>query len=147
MHLQARRLYILYPQRFLWLHELLLLLQLVVPLNIQPVVVVRGLKRQQVAALTILLDAFSHSYLLSFFSSKALNDLAGPSAGPLARKTYSVPFQLVVLHRAEGYPPPLWYPLLLSSWYVYWLFFWALHQYQLLWHNFSGFWGGWACNL
>ena len=53
----------------------------------------RGLKRQQVAALTNFVGCFFSLYLLSFFSSKALNDLAGPSAGPLARKTYSIPSQ------------------------------------------------------
>ena len=46
-----------------------------------------GLKRQQVAALLILLDAFFLLCLTFFFSPSALNDLAGPSAGPLARKT------------------------------------------------------------
>ena len=65
-------------------------LLIVSPLNIQPVVVVRGLKRQQVAALTNFVGCFFSLYLLSFFSSKVLNDLAGPSAGPLARKTYSI---------------------------------------------------------
>ena len=52
----------------------------------------RGLKRQLVAALTNFVGCFFSLYLLSFFSSLALNDLAGPSAGPLARKTYSIPF-------------------------------------------------------
>ena len=63
-----------------------------VPLNIQPVVVVRGLKRQRVAALTNFVGCFFSLLLLSFFSSKALNYLAGPSVVPLARKTYSIPF-------------------------------------------------------
>ena len=57
------------------------------PLNIQPVVVVRGLKRQQVAALTNFVGCFfSCSVLLLFFSPSALDGLAGPSAGPLAPK-------------------------------------------------------------
>ena len=47
----------------------------------------RGLERQQDAALTNFVGCFSLLYLISFFSSQALNDLAGPSAGPLARKT------------------------------------------------------------
>ena len=53
------------------------------PLNIQPVVIVRGLKRQQDAALTNFVGCFFLLYLISFFSSLALNDLAGP----LARKS------------------------------------------------------------
>ena len=41
--------------------------QAVFPLNIQPVVVVRGLKRQQVAALTNIVGCFfSYSVLLLF---------------------------------------------------------------------------------
>ena len=56
----------------------------VIPLNIQPVVVVRGLKRQQVAALTNFVGCFFFLALSSFFSPSALNDLVGPSAGPLA---------------------------------------------------------------
>ena len=72
--------------------EVLGYLQTLNPLNIQPVVVVRGLKRQQVAALTNLVGCFFSCSLASFFSPLALNDLAGPSAGPLARKTYSIPF-------------------------------------------------------
>ena len=59
-------------------------------LNIQPVVVARVLKRQQVAALTNFVGCFFFLLCLtSFFYLSALNDLAGPSAGPLARKTYS----------------------------------------------------------
>ena len=59
---------------------------------IQPVVVVRGLKGQQAAALTnfvgcCLLALAYFSLLLS-----ALNDLTGPSAGPLACTTYSIPW-------------------------------------------------------
>ena len=67
------------------------------PLNIQPVVVVRGLKRQQVVALTNFVGCFfSCSVLLLFFSPSALNDLAGPSAGPLARKAYSYSYCMSV---------------------------------------------------
>ena len=73
------------------------------PLNIQPVVVVRGLKRQQVAALTNFVGCFL-SLSLSFFSSSALNDLAGPSAGPLARKTYSIPFFFIQKASGRGTP-------------------------------------------
>ena len=40
--------------------------------------VVRGLKRQQDAALTNFVGCFFLLYLISFFSSLALNDLAGP---------------------------------------------------------------------
>ena len=63
------------------------------PLNIQPVVVMRGLKRQQAAASTnfvgcFLLVLFSFFFLLLL---SALNDLTGPSAGPLAQITYSIP--------------------------------------------------------
>ena len=54
------------------------------PLNIQPAVVVRGLKRQQDATLTNFVGSFFLFYLISFFSSLALNDLTGPSAEPLA---------------------------------------------------------------
>ena len=39
------------------------------PLNIQPVFVVRGLKRQQVAALINFVGCFFSLYLLSLFSS------------------------------------------------------------------------------
>ena len=67
------------------------------PLNFQPVVILRGLKRQQVAALTNFVGCFFSCSvffflaLSSFFFPLVLNDLAGPSAGPLARKTYSSP--------------------------------------------------------
>ena len=61
------------------------------PLNIQPVVVVRGLKRQQAAALTNFVGCFLLA--LSYFCLlSVLNDLAGPSAGTLALTTYSIPF-------------------------------------------------------
>ena len=43
-------------------------LQWLGPLNIQPVVVVRGLKRQQVAASTNFVGCFFSLYLISFFS-------------------------------------------------------------------------------
>ena len=61
------------------------------PLNIQPVVVVRGLTRQQTAALTNFVGCFLLALILFLFSLllSALNDLTGPSAGPLARTTYS----------------------------------------------------------
>ena len=64
------------------------------PRNIQPVVVVMGLKRQQAAALTNFVGCFLLA--LSYFSLLlcALNDLTGPSAGPLARTTYSIPFPI-----------------------------------------------------
>ena len=66
------------------------------PLNIQPVVIVRGLKRQQAAALTNFVGCFllvlSNLFFLLLLS--ALNDLIGPSAGPLARTTYSIPESL-----------------------------------------------------
>ena len=41
----------------------------VTPINIQPVVVMRGLKRQQGAALTNFVGCFFLLYLISFFSS------------------------------------------------------------------------------
>ena len=41
----------------------------------------RGLKRQQVAALTNFVGCFFFLALLLFFSPSALNDLAGPSTG------------------------------------------------------------------
>ena len=66
-------------------------------LNIQPIVVVRGLKRQEAAALTNFVECFFFFllYLVSFFLLlvSVLNDLTGPSTGPLARITYSIPFQ------------------------------------------------------
>ena len=65
------------------------------PLNIQLVVVVRGLKKQQAAALTNFVGCFILA--LSYFSLlllSALNDLTGPSAGPLARTTYYIPFNI-----------------------------------------------------
>ena len=72
--------------------EVILQLIMGLPLNIQPIVVVGGggggLKRQQVAALTNFNSfcwmLFFLFCLTSFFSPSALNDLAGPSAGPLA---------------------------------------------------------------
>ena len=58
----------------------------------------RGLKRQQVAALTNLVGCFFYcSVLLLFFSPSALNDLAGASAGPLARKTYSHSHIMIII--------------------------------------------------
>ena len=72
--------------------------QAVFPFNIQPVVVVRGLKRQQVAALTNFVGCFFFLLCLtSFFSPSALNDLAGPSVGPLVQKTYSYSYSQAVL--------------------------------------------------
>ena len=65
------------------------------PLNIQPVVVVRGLKRQQAGALTNFVGCFLLALFLFFFFLSlslsvslslllsVLNDLTGPSAGPL----------------------------------------------------------------
>ena len=64
-----------------------------IPLNIQPVVIVRGLKRQQAAALNSFVGCFLLA--LSFFSLSALNDLTGPSAGALARITFSIPFHSI----------------------------------------------------
>ena len=65
------------------------------PLNIQPVVVVRGLKRQQAAASTNFVGCFLLA--LSYFSllPSALNDLTGPSAGRLVQNTYSIPFHSI----------------------------------------------------
>ena len=56
------------------------------PLYIQPIVVVKGFKRQQAAALTNFVGCFLLTLINSFFSLllSALNDLTGPSAGPLA---------------------------------------------------------------
>ena len=65
------------------------------PLNIQPIVVVSGLKRQQTAALTNFVGGFLLA--LSSFSLlllSALSDLTGRSAGPLARTTYSISIPL-----------------------------------------------------
>ena len=64
------------------------------PFNIQPVVVVRGLKRQQAAALTNFVGCFllALSFPFSLLLLSALNGLTGPSAGPLARIPYSIPF-------------------------------------------------------
>ena len=64
----------------------------VFPLNIQPVAVVRGLKRQEAAASASFVGCFLLA--LSDFSLllSALNDLTGPNAGPLARTTYSIPY-------------------------------------------------------
>ena len=66
------------------------------PLNIQPVVVVRGLKRQQAVASTDFVGCFLLA--LSYFSHlpSALNDLTGPSTGPLVRNTYSIPFPFML---------------------------------------------------
>ena len=52
-------------------------------LNIQPIVVVRGVKRQQTAALTNFVGLFLLT-VISFFSLllSMLNDLTGPRAGP-----------------------------------------------------------------
>ena len=65
------------------------------PLNIQPVVVMRGLKRQQAAASTNFVGCFLlvlFSLFFSLFLLSVLNDLTGPSAGSLAQITYSIPF-------------------------------------------------------
>ena len=62
----------------------------VCPFNIQPIIVVKGIKGQQAAALTNFVGYFLLA--LSYFSLlllSALNDLTGPSARPLARTTYS----------------------------------------------------------
>ena len=64
------------------------------PLNIQPVVVVRGLKRHQAAALTNFVGCFLLalvSFLFSLLILSALNDLTGPSAGPLAEQHIPIP--------------------------------------------------------
>ena len=63
------------------------------PLNIQPVDVVRGLKRQYAAASTNFVGCFLLALSYFFFSLllSALNDLIGPSAGPSAQITYSIP--------------------------------------------------------
>ena len=52
--------------------------------------------RQQAAASTNFVGCFLLS--LSYFSLllSALNDLTGPSAGPLARTTYSIPTMYVL---------------------------------------------------
>ena len=70
------------------------------PLNILPVVVVRGLKRQQSAASTnfvgcFLLVLFYFFFFLSLLLLSALNDLTGPSAGPVVQIIYSIPFLYV----------------------------------------------------
>ena len=45
-----------------------------------------------------MLDAFFYcSVLLLFFSPSALNDPTGPSAGPLARKTYSHSHIMIII--------------------------------------------------
>ena len=56
------------------------------PLNIHPVVVVRGLKRQQAAALTNFVGCFllALSYFFFLLFLTALNDLTGPP--------YSIPY-------------------------------------------------------
>ena len=61
------------------------------PLNIQTVDVLRGLKRQQTAASTNFVGCFLLALSYFFFSLllTVLNDLTGPSAGPLAQITYS----------------------------------------------------------
>ena len=62
-----------HPRRcdLIHLHNLLLSLHISRPLNIQPIVVVTGLKRQQAAALTNFVGCFllalSYSFFLSFF--------------------------------------------------------------------------------
>ena len=70
---------------------------ILLPLNIQPVVVVRGLERQQASALTNFVGCFllALSFLFSLLLLSALNDLAGPSTGPLARITCSIPFHSI----------------------------------------------------
>ena len=62
------------------------------PLSIQPVVIVRGLKRQQAAALTNFVGCFifALSFPFSLLLLSVLNDLTGPSPGPLARTPYSI---------------------------------------------------------
>ena len=50
----------------------------------------RGFKRQQAAALTHFVGCFLLALLFLFSLLSALNDLPGPSAGPLARITYSI---------------------------------------------------------
>ena len=64
------------------------------PLNIQPVVVLRGLKRQHAAALTNFVRCFLALYHFFFLSLLCLcrMTLPGPSAGPLAGITYSIPY-------------------------------------------------------
>ena len=69
----------------------------------------RGLKRQQAAAFTNFVGCFLLALSYFFFSLlllSALNDLAGPSAGPLAQITYSIPF-LLDLGPARGVGVPL----------------------------------------
>ena len=71
--------------------NLSLVLRSLTPLNIQPVVVVRALKRQQVAASTNFVRRFLFVLFYSFsrLLLSALNDLTGPSTGPLTPITYS----------------------------------------------------------
>ena len=61
------------------------------PLNIQPIVVLRGLKRHQADALTNFVGCFLLALSFPFYLLllSALNDLTGPSAGPLAQIPYS----------------------------------------------------------
>ena len=92
---------------------------LLFPLNIQPVVVMRGLKRQQAAASTNFVGCFLLILFNFFFSLLllALNDLTGPSAGPLAQITYSFIHSLFTFLRSPtdsgyagscGFSSPIW---------------------------------------
>ena len=72
------------------------------PLSTQSVVVMRGLKRQQVAALTNFVGCILLTLIMVLFSLlllSALNDLTGSSTGPLVRITYSFPLR----ERGVGY--------------------------------------------
>ena len=77
----------------------------------------RGLKRQQAAASTDFVGRFLLA--LSYFSLllSVLNDLTGPSAGPLARTTYSIfhSILLPVLRRGSGLTLQLHLPHLSRS--------------------------------
>ena len=90
------RIYTLDTPIFLWIHWLAQgrnEIVMVDPLNIQPIVIVRGIKRQQAVALTNFVGCFLLALLFLFsLLLFALNDLTGPSAGPLAQITYSIPF-------------------------------------------------------
>ena len=61
----------------------------------------RGLKRQQAAASTNFVGCFLLALSSFFFSLllTALNDLTGPSAGPLAQLTYS--YSMLVLNDVD----------------------------------------------
>ena len=83
----------------------------------------RGLKRQQAAALTnfvgCFLPALSHFFFLLFLT--ALNDLTGPSAGPLAQITYSIPFRTDFLPSDEFSPqsgPSVYEPHEMNKYHV-----------------------------